>query len=333
MGNMTAAVGGASFGAMSRLRGIGLAVAVLGWGGACAPPDRPPRLPDALPSDVAELLEPDSSRVIRVADGVFYRYLWSPKGPWGVHLLEADAGACPPGLRVVRAPRQEGLRGGFARVTELAAASGAEVLAAVNGDFFTPEGMPLGPEVSDGVRRTGRTRPALVSGGGGSDPWIGVTGVQSGRVVAADRVLRPETGGSAQVLGGFPELLEEGRRVGDLLVEGNPAFAARRHPRTAVGLSTDDDRLWFVVVDGRRSGYSEGMSLPELTALLEALGVEEALNLDGGGSSVLVVKGRVVSRPSDDTGERPVVNALLLVEDGSVCGAEARIDTGGAVTP
>jgi exopolysaccharide biosynthesis protein len=87
-----------------------------------------------------------------------------------------------------------------------------------------------------------------------------------------------------------------------------------------VALSSVDRTLWLVVVDGRQGAYSTGMTLPELTGLLEALGADEAVNLDGGGSSVLVVRGRAVSRPSDETGERPVVNALLLVDDPSLCG-------------
>jgi len=122
-----------------------------------------------------------------------------------------------------------------------------------------------------------------------------------------------------QVVGGYPELLDEGARVGDLLVSANPAFAASRHPRTAVAVSVEEPRLFLVVVDGRQGDYSTGMTLPELTDLLEALGAEEALNLDGGGSSILVVRGNPVSRPSDDAGERAVVNALLLVDDPGLC--------------
>ena len=61
------------------------------------------------------------------------------------------------------------------------------------------------------------------------------------------------------------------------------------------------------------------MSLPELTELFLALGVTEAINLDGGGSSVMNVGGRVVSNPSDVTGERPVGNSLWLVQDGAAC--------------
>jgi hypothetical protein len=211
------------------------------------------------------------------------------------------------------------MRGGRATVTDLTRIHGGTVLAAVNGDFFTPEGMPLGPEVASGARRTGRARPALAARGGVAVPWIGTTGVSRERVEATGWPLGGGGPGSAQVVGGFPELLDDGARVGDLLVEANPSFAASRHPRTAVAVSRDEPRLWLVVVDGRQGDYSTGMTLPELADLLEALGAEEALNLDGGGSSVMVVRGRAVNRPSDESGERPVVNALLLVEDPSRC--------------
>jgi exopolysaccharide biosynthesis protein len=62
-----------------------------------------------------------------------------------------------------------------------------------------------------------------------------------------------------------------------------------------------------------------GMSLPELAGLLETLGTEHAINLDGGGSSVMVVGGRPVSNPSDADGERPVVNALAVRRDSTLC--------------
>jgi exopolysaccharide biosynthesis protein len=61
------------------------------------------------------------------------------------------------------------------------------------------------------------------------------------------------------------------------------------------------------------------MSLPELTGLLEAMGATDAVNLDGGGSTVMVLRGTPVSRPSDAEGERPVANALAVVRDPALC--------------
>jgi len=133
-------------------------------------------------------------------------------------------------------------------------------------------------------------------------------------------VHRRDGDGVTQAVGGDPDLIDGGARVGDLTVEARPGFAASRHPRTAVGYDSVSGRLWLVVVDGRQSPHSAGMTLPELAALFEALGVSEALNLDGGGSTVMVVGGQVHSRPSDTSGERPVANALALARDFSRCG-------------
>lgn len=313
------------------LRGtlFGTAVALA----ACSAPDRPPGLPEPLPAAVTEYLRPDSMRTVGVSDGVRYRYLWSPEGPWAVHLVQADLTRCDLGFEVVRAPKQPGRTGGLMPVSEMegVAAEGGETgtLVAVNGDFFTAEGTPVGPELTAGGVRTPRSRPAF-SWRAGSAPWIGQTRVEgdsvlhagwgiplpASRSVAGDPGTRaPTTGTTGSLVGGYPELLSEGEKVGDLLVGENPSFAAQRHPRTAVGWDPEVGRIWLVVVDGRQGGYSVGMSLPELARLFEALGATEAINLDGGGSSVLVVLGRRVSRPSDETGERAVVNALTLRRD------------------
>jgi len=129
-------------------------------------------------------------------------------------------------------------------------------------------------------------------------------------VVWRARVLDASGRAAAEVVGGFPLLIEDGRDVLVLQPGVRPAFADQRHPRSAV--AWDDDHLYWVLVDGRQPPYSEGMSLPELTGLLQGLGATHALNLDGGGSSALVVRGRVVNRPSDAEGERAVANALVL---------------------
>jgi hypothetical protein len=113
-------------------------------------------------------------------------------------------------------------------------------------------------------------------------------------------------------VGGFPELIRDNKPVlADQFVLAS--FGEQRHPRTAVGW-TADGRLLFVVVDGRQPPYSDGMSLAELTWLFQRLGATDALNLDGGGSTALVIGGALVNRPSDAAGERAVGNALSLVK-------------------
>jgi exopolysaccharide biosynthesis protein len=94
------------------------------------------------------------------------------------------------------------------------------------------------------------------------------------------------------------------------LEEFGSDVAGGRAPRTAVGL-TQDGRILLVVVDGRQA-LSKGMSLLELALFLRELGAVNAMNLDGGGSSEMIVKGRIVNKPSDGK-ERRVGNALAVV--------------------
>ena len=89
------------------------------------------------------------------------------------------------------------------------------------------------------------------------------------------------------------------------------AFGLRRNPRTIAGV-TRDGRLLLVAVDGRAPGFSAGLSFEEEAATMRALGAVDAVNLDGGGSTTMTVRGNVVTRPSDATGERPIADALVV---------------------
>lgn len=88
------------------------------------------------------------------------------------------------------------------------------------------------------------------------------------------------------------------------------SYIPRLHPRSAVGI-TDDGRLLFVVVDGRQP-HSRGVYLEELATILRDLGAVRAINLDGGGSSSLVVNGTLVNRPSGSESEREIASALAV---------------------
>jgi muramoyltetrapeptide carboxypeptidase len=116
------------------------------------------------------------------------------------------------------------------------------------------------------------------------------------------------------VVSGGPWLLSGGRRVTDWSSEPfTRVFVEARHPRTALGVRADGTFL-LVTVDGRQADWSVGMSLPELTDLLLDLGAVDAINLDGGGSTTMVVDGEVVNRPSDANGERENGDAVLVFE-------------------
>ncbi len=93
------------------------------------------------------------------------------------------------------------------------------------------------------------------------------------------------------------------------------------NPRTAIGLNRNGRWLIFMVVDGRQPGYSEGVTFPELANLLISYGVYTGVNMDGGGSSTMVIKGvdgktRILNSPIDQNiagKERPVANHLGLL--------------------
>lgn len=117
-----------------------------------------------------------------------------------------------------------------------------------------------------------------------------------------------------ELVGGAVQLIDDGKQVIDrqLDIEGvSASFASDRHPRTAIGM-TDDRHLYMLVVDGRQQA-SSGMSLYELADFMTKYGITEALNLDGGGSTTMIVNGEIVNSPSDPTGPRPVSNALFLI--------------------
>ena len=114
------------------------------------------------------------------------------------------------------------------------------------------------------------------------------------------------------IVGGAGLLIRDGADVEDWSIERfNPGFAESRHPRTMIGTSADGT-IWLVTVDGRQPETSVGMSLTELRTLARRLGLVNALNLDGGGSTTMWVQGQVLNKPSDATGPRRVSDALLV---------------------
>jgi hypothetical protein len=123
----------------------------------------------------------------------------------------------------------------------------------------------------------------------------------------------PKTWVTAQdIVGGAGLLIRDGKDVEDWSVETfNQGFAENRHPRTLIGTAADST-IWLVTVDGRQPQLSVGMTLVELRELARRLGLVNALNLDGGGSTTMWVQGQVVNSPSDPTGPRKVSDALLV---------------------
>jgi hypothetical protein len=107
------------------------------------------------------------------------------------------------------------------------------------------------------------------------------------------------------VVGGGPILMRDGN-VLDVC-----GLSCGAHPRTAVGVKANG-RLLMVVIDGRQPRWSKGVTLLALARIMEGLGAVTAMNLDGGGSSEMVVEDKVVNRPSDGH-ERAITNAILVL--------------------
>lgn len=209
------------------------------------------------------------------------------------------------------------------------------VALAINANFFGRVGSEgcqdvIGLSVSDGVVVS---KPRVFEGL--ADPAI---------VFCADglgAVLRP---GPADLAGVHDAVAGVGASpssavAGSLLVtDGRNTGATsrvepdRRHPRTAAGVSADGRRLLLVAIDGRRPGWSVGVTLPELGDLLIARGVDDAVNLDGGGSTSLLcvdpLSGGVhANRPSDGA-FRPVANHLGVRERTPMQGGSEVTDSG-----
>ena len=158
---------------------------------------------------------------------------------------------------------------------------------------------PWGPWVPPFTHTYGSFRGWNVSGGvelsHGKNPERGAFIVvrKDGRVDATPRVPVAETNSVAIAMCGF----------GMIMTNGVPTFSAAHPrpaqlaPRTALGVTADRKTLVVLVVDGRQPGYSLGADIEDLYNILRKEGVTDAVNMDGGGSSSLVVYDRAAGRP------------------------------------
>jgi exopolysaccharide biosynthesis protein len=123
--------------------------------------------------------------------------------------------------------------------------------------------------------------------------------------------------GAWNAIGGHPNLVTNGQI--DVWPASSSSFYTSKHPRTAVGI-TEANTLLLVTVDGRTPA-GKGMTINELANYMVLLGATQAINLDGGGSTLMWVKNKsingIVNFPSDNQkadhyGERAVSDALFI---------------------
>lgn len=180
-------------------------------------------------------------------------------------------------------------------------------------ELRSPRGGPL-PDGGSSVQATGRH-------------VAGLTGLaRVGDRLRVETTLLDERGHRVppsprtDVLNAGPELVRDGRlhvtpATDGMVHPGDPSWyygwVHKRNPRTLAGVDAVG-RTVLVTADGRDTD-ALGLSIGESAEVARALGLRDAVNLDGGGSTTMVAAGRVINDPSDATGERPVGEALLVL--------------------
>lgn len=132
----------------------------------------------------------------------------------------------------------------------------------------------------------------------------------SAKKISLDIKMVPEWENVNHIISGGPYLVKDGSVFIDVTAQKLGAITGK-NPRTAIGYTAENEFI-MVTVDGREQA-SVGMTLGELAAMMKAFGCINAMNLDGGGSSVMYVNGRVVNNPAQKGGI-PISNALTISE-------------------
>jgi exopolysaccharide biosynthesis protein len=188
-----------------------------------------------------------------------------------------------------------------ATVPEIARETGAEL--AVNGPFAYGSGIPLGYIVKDEKLMNDTT--AVVK-------WADFILYQNGNIQIG-QLDKNELQGIRLSFSSTPQIVKNGKLYVNTAGEGTPRDVyANRRPRTGIGF-TKDNRVLIVVVDGD-SVWNAGLRVDELGAVMIKLGAMEALNCDGGGSSVLVQNGKAISAIK---GTRRLGAAIVFKPDAS----------------
>ncbi len=292
------------------------------------------------------------SSIKNLGHGVTYTNIFDPRGPWHIRYLTVDLSAdstldvalsnnAIPGFETTSSMAKRhgalaAVNGDYGRSTGRPVDTFAQdgrivttsliygrnfewdqqetttfIVSATGSPGFNPGGGTQWPVV---VEKTRCDRPLrrsgaeVVSARAGSGEANEVASLLPGQ--SADIRWSGDVPHLLDTVGGNPTLIEDGQ-VQKQSVDGNDPFLMR-HPRTGIG-TTPDGRVLLVTVDGRAPGYSVGMSLREFATLFASLGANYALNIDGGGSTTIWVKGKgVLNRPSDGH-ERAVSSSVLIL--------------------
>ena len=239
-----------------------------------------------LPESIQESSSrpPKTNTVENLFQGISYsREFHQQPRPLMVHIVTIDLTSEGITLFVTPGDETNGL--------ELSAQTTADFLAefglqlAINGSFFTPfhSNGPddYYPHAGDPVDIFGLAISNGATYSTGEDDAGVLCILPDNHTQINDKGCPDNT---TQAIAGGTILLNEGVPI---TLEDVPGDGL--HPRTAVAVDEYGQTLWLIIVDGRQSGYSEGIALVELAKGIQELGAYTALNLDGGGSTTLII--------------------------------------------
>ncbi|MBE0447478.1 MAG: S-layer homology domain-containing protein [Actinobacteria bacterium] len=190
--------------------------------------------------------------------------------------------------------------------------NGTEVIVKLEGTV-TPNSEIIG-KVIDVRYNAGNTTISpdgiILSGIGPSKNFL-TENMKRGGIIKLTFNLKPYWQDNATAIGGGPRLIRGGQ-VGVENEGFDSGLVSRKHPRTGIGIDSQGN-LVIVVIDGRMSYFSIGMTLPELATELKNRGAVDAMSMDGGGSSALYFNGSVRNYPNGASGERAINNAVLFI--------------------
>jgi exopolysaccharide biosynthesis protein len=253
------------------------------------------------------------------ASPVTYQHLVQHDPNYSIYILSIDLTDPRVAVHVCRAgapPADKHWLTTLLPPSEIAQRQGYQI--AINGDFFDADktrdiegkntgyvkgkaAAPVGPAMTDGKLWCSHatTRPIVEVD---NKDHVTITDFDPDSLSSSVR----------QIIGGNPVIVRDGKKL-----SLKSRFALARHPRTAVGISKDGTKLILLVVDGRQPDISIGMTLSELADQMLHAGCYNAINLDGGGSTVMVAYDpklhhlRILNSPSDGK-ERSVADALCV---------------------
>lgn len=201
-----------------------------------------------------------------------------------------------PGIGFYTTPQSGPLETMSQTTSQFLQSNGTQV--AINAAFFSPCGCST--TTSDAKNLSGLAISNGVQVSPGEVGYASLLLTQNNLASLVDGSANPSTDGIWTAISGGGFVLKDGVNVVNGSLPGDPL---NPNPRSVLGLSEDAGFMYLVAIDGRRPGWSAGVSQSEASAFMFYLGAYNAINLDGGGSTALVVEGsdglpQELNRPS-----------------------------------